>query len=90
MAPSVRVSSGRVAKRQSSVRTNAKISKATKVHPAAKAQLEDAAFKPVVVVKKPGNQTAKHAIKRKRGEVDDDSELEMEGVQVTKVTSKKV
>lgn len=90
MAPSVRGISSRVSKRQASVRTNAKISKAATTHPAVKKEL-DSAFKPVVVVsKKPPTQAAKNPAKRKRNEVGDDSETEPDDSKLTTVSAKKV
>jgi hypothetical protein len=90
MAPAVRGTSTRIAKRQTSVRNNAKTSKTNKLHPAVRSELEATALKPVVVVKKAVNQTTRHVPKRKRDEFLDDSESEPEHALGLSVSTKKV
>jgi 2-oxoglutarate dehydrogenase complex dehydrogenase (E1) component-like enzyme len=90
MAPSVRGTSSRVSKRQASIRTNAKVSKAIKNHPTVKEELGEVALKQVVISKKSVKQTGKHVPKRKRDEVEDESETEAVNAQVSSVNGKKV
>lgn len=82
MAPSVRGTSSRVSKRQVSVRSDAK---ATRSHKNPKSILAEA-LAPVVVSKKP----VTHVSKRKRHDVDDESEPDMANTRTTIITAKKV
>lgn len=72
MAPSVRGTASRVSKRQAGLRDYAKISKVTATHPQVKSKLEEAAVASIVNPKK----TTKSTPKRKRSDVEDDSEAD--------------
>ncbi|KIX92269.1 uncharacterized protein Z520_12015 [Fonsecaea multimorphosa CBS 102226] len=88
MAPSLRGSSHRVSKRQTTVNNHSKISKASKAAKlpiALKSKLEEVVLGPVVPTKK----SVKHVSKRKRDAVQDDSESEPGSVYVTQITAKK-
>ncbi|ETI29587.1 hypothetical protein G647_02040 [Cladophialophora carrionii CBS 160.54] len=89
MAPSVRGTSTRVSKRQASVRTNAKVSKVIRNYPILEEELEEVALKQAAVSTKSVRQTGKHIPKRKRDEVEDDSEAEPVAAPASSIKVKK-